>query len=649
MNNNILEFIVRMKDLMSSQLTKLATTGKNTFAKIDSNVKQTMTNIKFMGNSVNELRSKLQAVNEVRFGTVLKSEFRQATVEAQKLERQIAKLEGRQGGGRSMLGRAASFLGPVMIAGALMSFTKSSVKAAMDFDATRVSFGVLTGSKTVGNELAAKLRQLKQDTIMGPTVYKNAQTMLGFGITADKVVPTLKRLGDVSMGDADKLKRLTLAFSEVEAAGKLNGRRMLQFVNSGFNPLQEMARTTGKSMEQLTEMMKKGQISAEMLEGAFKSVTSAGGRFNNMLNVMAETPLGKMKRLEGQWAAFKIDVGEAIMPMAESAMEAGSKFLSFLNIHKTIPETLQIERASIAQLVTQITSLNGQNVYRTELMQKLKDSYPEFFAKLDTEKSTNADLLKILNDINSAYDKRINLASSDLIINDANKDLLEAQKNVIKYNTLIDLHNRGDVDAEHKMRSWADAFNSKKPFGPTAVEYYQGQVKDNQAIVDKSNERLQHESVQKDYKEKYYLLQQSLDVAKDSNFNNLFKTKEGKDIFLAEIPHIAALKSIIDNMDIMHFGELGKYDFDKLKKLLPSSVTAAGIVPKATDEGTKASGKEVASSMTSGGPRIININGVKFTDKIEIHAGTMTEGIDEMERKLQEYFLRILNSGASVQ
>jgi hypothetical protein len=57
----------------------------------------------------------------------------------------------------------------------------------------------------------------------------------------------------------------------------------------------------------------------------------------------------------------------------------------------------------------------------------------------------------------------------------------------------------------------------------------------------------------------------------------------------------------------------------------------------------------VTRGITGGGPRVVNINGVKFTEKIEIHSNTVGESIDDLETKLQEMFLRVLNSGAALQ
>jgi hypothetical protein len=71
-----------------------------------------------------------------------------------------------------------------------------------------------------------------------------------------------------------------------------------------------------------------------------------------------------------------------------------------------------------------------------------------------------------------------------------------------------------------------------------------------------------------------------------------------------------------------------------------------------TDKGKKPEvqpANKAAGEITSGGPRVININGVKFTDKIELHVLSAKEGLNELEAAMQEMFLRILNSGAVIQ
>lgn len=58
---------------------------------------------------------------------------------------------------------------------------------------------------------------------------------------------------------------------------------------------------------------------------------------------------------------------------------------------------------------------------------------------------------------------------------------------------------------------------------------------------------------------------------------------------------------------------------------------------------------DTAQSIASGGPRTINIYGVKFAEKIEVHTTTLEKGLDNIKDQLDEYLLRLLNSGAAVQ
>ena len=64
---------------------------------------------------------------------------------------------------------------------------------------------------------------------------------------------------------------------------------------------------------------------------------------------------------------------------------------------------------------------------------------------------------------------------------------------------------------------------------------------------------------------------------------------------------------------------------------------------------TTTSNESVAKDITSGGPRVININGVKFAEKIEFHVANMAEGAEQALTTFEDMFLRVLNSGAIIQ
>lgn len=175
---------------------------------------------------------------------------------------------------------------------------RTMLRWASDMEQTQVSFQTLTGSVERGNKLFNQINQFANITpFNNADLMQSAKTMLNFGINVEKVMPSLKMLGDVSGGNAERLKSLTLAFSQVSSQGKLMGQDLLQFINAGFNPLMILSQQTGKSMSQLKDEMSKGQITAEMVAQAFKIATSEGGMFYNMMEKQSNT-------LGGKWSTF---------------------------------------------------------------------------------------------------------------------------------------------------------------------------------------------------------------------------------------------------------------------------------------------------------------------------------------------------------
>lgn len=209
-------------------------------------------------------------------------------------------------------------------------FISGTIQDSLDRQKLQVSFDVLTGSKEAGSKLTKDLVDLQKNTILGGEVFEGAQTMLGFGIDQSKVVDTLRMIGDVSMGDAEKFKSLSLAFAQISSAGKLQGQDLMQLINAGFNPLNEISKQTGKSIAQLKDDMSKGAISAKMVEDAFKSATGEGGAYNDMLGQIAETTAGKMAQFSGAWQETKIKIGEAFQPVLQQLLEIGNAALPII-------------------------------------------------------------------------------------------------------------------------------------------------------------------------------------------------------------------------------------------------------------------------------------------------------------------------------
>ena len=193
----------------------------------------------------------------------------------------------------------------------VQAFATQIVHVRGEIQALEVSFRTLLGSQEASAEL---MRQMKDFAASTPLqlgdLAKAAQTMLGFNVAAEEIMPMLKAIGDISMGDAQKFQSLSLAFSQMRSVGKLMGQDLLQMINAGFNPLVVIAEQTGRSIGQLKEEMAQGAISAEAVTQAFLDATREGGKFHGMLENQGSTVRGAIAQLQGALTDMFNELGE---------------------------------------------------------------------------------------------------------------------------------------------------------------------------------------------------------------------------------------------------------------------------------------------------------------------------------------------------
>ena len=181
---------------------------------------------------------------------------------------------------------------------ALKSLASQIVRVRGEFQSMQTAIETMVG-KDVASGLMAQLKEMAKISPLTLTDMVNAEKMmLGFNIQAEDTARYLQALSDISMGDSVKFKSLTLAFSQMSAAGKLMGQDLNQMINAGFNPLQIIAEKTGKSISTLKDEMSKGAVSAEMVQQAFIDATSAGGKFYQMSENASKTINGQLSMMQ---------------------------------------------------------------------------------------------------------------------------------------------------------------------------------------------------------------------------------------------------------------------------------------------------------------------------------------------------------------
>ena len=202
-------------------------------------------------------------------------------------------------------------------AGAAFAYlAKTGVEAAMTIEGLSADFKVMTGSAENAAVLLNQISDFAKTTPFSKMGLSNAaKTLMAFGLEADKVVPTLRMLGDVAQGDQNKLNSLALVFGQIQSTGKLMGQDLLQLINQNFNPLEVIAKKTGKSVAELKDLMSQGLISANDVTRAFQIATSEGGLFYRATEERAATLEGKLSTLKDNLESALQEMAMAFFPL----------------------------------------------------------------------------------------------------------------------------------------------------------------------------------------------------------------------------------------------------------------------------------------------------------------------------------------------
>ena len=223
------------------------------------------------------------------------------------------------------------------------------VKLAADAEVARARFSVLLGNVADGAAMFKQLEKFALRTSFSIESASEAATMLlAKGVQQADVIDTMQLLGDLAMGDAERLGLLAKAYTDVQAKGKLMAQEQNQFAENGINLFELLQQTTGKNAGQLMAMREAGQITFSMLQTALKAATSQGGKFFGALAQGNATFSGQFNSLiEGVQTLGRM-LGEMVLPRLKEIVSEANKLLqAFLEMPNRAQFLGDVLKASI--------------------------------------------------------------------------------------------------------------------------------------------------------------------------------------------------------------------------------------------------------------------------------------------------------------
>lgn len=191
------------------------------------------------------------------------------------------------------------------------------------------SLEVMLGSASKASAMIEKMREFAAKTPLTlENVISGGSLLMSYGVDESNLIDTMTKLGDLASGNAEKMDRITLAYGQMLAKGKVTGEELMQMTEAGV-PLQTaLAESIGVTGEEFSKMVSAGKVGIDDLNKAITGLTTGNGKFAGMMEKQSETMQGMLSTLQDNLSEFMRKMGEGAFGEVKSALQEASDLLA---------------------------------------------------------------------------------------------------------------------------------------------------------------------------------------------------------------------------------------------------------------------------------------------------------------------------------
>lgn len=184
------------------------------------------------------------------------------------------------------------------------------------------SLEVMLGSASKASAMIEKMRDFAAKTPLTlENVISGGSLLMSYGVDKSNLIDTMTKLGDLASGNAEKMDRITLAYGQMLAKGKVTGEELMQMTEAGV-PLQTaLAESIGVTGEEFSKMVSKGEVGIDALNKAITGLTTGDGKFAGMMEKQSETMQGMLSTLQDNISEFFRKMGEGAFGEVKSVLQ----------------------------------------------------------------------------------------------------------------------------------------------------------------------------------------------------------------------------------------------------------------------------------------------------------------------------------------
>lgn len=197
------------------------------------------------------------------------------------------------------------------------------VEASKELEVIETQFKTIIGSTEGAQKQLRELQDFAATTpFQLPGLALATRQLLSFGVEGEKIIPTLRQLGDLAAGTGAEIDELTIPFGRLISTQKLTLVELDKFADRGINIYKELADSTGISLKNIRDEISKGTIPFEEFTDALNRLTGEGGTFFQATQAQSKTLAGVLSTLNDNFFNLQSAIGDAFKPiLLEGAKE----------------------------------------------------------------------------------------------------------------------------------------------------------------------------------------------------------------------------------------------------------------------------------------------------------------------------------------
>jgi len=255
-------------------------------------------------------------------GEAIKAEIKQ-------IESSLASLQGAAKGVSPALMVAGG--GAIALTAGLVAMAGASLKFSNEVDRNRQQLTLFTKDVNATNAIIAQLKVTADATSLGlPGLLESTKTLAAYGLRAKDAGTATKLLGDLALGDNEKLQRFAVNLGQISSIGRAYTVDLKQFAMAGIPIFEALSKVMNVSTAEVLRLAEQGKVTYPIVIKAIDELTKKGASFYEGATKGGTDLDRATAQLQGSFESLQTVVGTAVAPLVIKAVNEIKKSIDGL-------------------------------------------------------------------------------------------------------------------------------------------------------------------------------------------------------------------------------------------------------------------------------------------------------------------------------